>query len=295
MTHSSCLVSCNLRSSQTGQTTMGCCGSKGDVNADPDLVPLAAEPALRSGSGPAVSREWAEAALRRSGALAEDASLVAMAEAKMMVTNMEGNELEDGGGLSGPKIIKLRMTFSSNAPADLPNSMICKWGSYAHFTESDLGIRLYFWFAALKFERVLRCESSVYRHRELLQQAGINVPRCFYTGDSYPKDPRGEPSDANICCYICGDRRTSVRTVQLMEDLGDKYEPGPTLHHIPDERAAAIFSNVAKLHVWGWGKSDARPIPATFDLSPHVAMFAGFADRQRKMVAKIGNGKTAEK
>ena len=97
---------------------MGCCGSKGDVNADPDLVPLAAEPALRSGSGPAVSREWAEAALRRSGALAEDASLVAMAEAKMMVTNMEGNELEDGGGLSGPKIIKLRMTFSSNAPAD---------------------------------------------------------------------------------------------------------------------------------------------------------------------------------
>ena len=158
----------------------------------------------------------------------------------------------------------------------------------------DLGLRAYAWYAELRWETGLRCESAVYRHRAQLQEAGVACPAAFYVGDSYPTK-NGEPDDASLCLFVCCDRRTAVRTVQVLEDMSTNYDPGPSYQHMEDEKAKLMLQNLAKLHAWGWGKADALPIAGMWDRSPHEAMFAGFASKQRKTVSEIHNGKVCEK
>eukprot|EP01046_Picozoa_sp_COSAG06_P078990 COSAG06_NODE_26510_length_613_cov_1.044747_1_plen_81_part_01 len=78
-----------------------------------------------------MSAEWLDEALHRSGALPSDAKLLEVETDAMVVKSLEGNDREDGGGISGPKIIKLKLTFDG-APADLPTKMVLKWGSLTH-------------------------------------------------------------------------------------------------------------------------------------------------------------------
>ena len=110
----------------------------------------------------------------------------------MVVKSLEGKDREDGGGISGPKIIKLKLTYSANAPADLPTNMILKWGSLTHFKKDELIIRVYLWFVELNLAQMLRCEAGVYRQAAKFEELGIRVPKCYYVEDVYPgKASRG--------------------------------------------------------------------------------------------------------
>ena len=145
----------------------------------------------------------------------------------MVVKSLEGHDREDGGGISGPKIVKLKLTYGEGAPADLPSNMIVKWGSLAHFIKDDLLIRVYLWLVELDLGQMLRCEAGVYRQQAVLTEQGIKLPKAYYVGDVFPRTANGEPDDPAACCFVCCGRRAAVRTVQLMEDATAEYEPGP--------------------------------------------------------------------
>ena len=213
----------------------------------------------------------------------------------MMVDSLEGDAREDGGGISGPKILKLRLTYSANAPPGLPSTMIFKWGSYANFTATSLPIRAYLWFNSQSMEGMLRCEAAVYKEVTPLLEAGIRVPKCFYVGEVFPKNRRGEPSDSNRCLFVCCGRRTAVRTVQLLEDASDEYEPGPIAHHTPDAEAVAIMNSLANLHAWGWGRDATTAIPGVWAISPHITAMIGRSARQLKPKAALSTGATLSK
>ena len=168
-----------------------------------------------------------------------------------MVANLEGTaEKEDGGGISGPKVLKMEIVYSEGAPAELPTRVVLKWGSLVHFSTYAFAIRLYLWYANVRLEEMLRCESSVYENAAtLIKETGIRMPKCYYQGSSYPQDSAGNPSDSGACCFVCCGRRTAVRTVQIMEDLyAAGYESGPIAEGVSAERFKAMLSNIAKLH-----------------------------------------------
>ena len=168
-----------------------------------------------------------------------------------MVSNLEGTaEKEDGGGISGPKVLKMEIVYGEGAPAELPTRVVLKWGSLVHFSTYAFAIRLYLWYANVRLEEMLRCESSVYENAAtLIKETGIRMPKCYYQGSSYPQDSAGNPSDSGACCFVCCGRRTAVRTVQIMEDLyAAGYESGPIAEGVSAERFKAMLSNIAKLH-----------------------------------------------
>ncbi len=194
-----------------------------------------------------------------------------------MVSNLEGTaEKEDGGGISGPKVLKMEIVYREGAPAELPTRVVLKWGSLVHFSTYAFAIRLYLWYADpavcvcacddvlalrlgrgrcgryanVRLEEMLRCESSVYENAAtLIKETGIRMPNCYYQGSSYPQDSAGNPSDSGACCFVCCGRRTAVRTVQIMEDLyAAGYESGPIAEGVSAERFKAMLSNIAKLH-----------------------------------------------
>lgn len=162
-----------------------------------------------------------------AGVLAPDARVLQVNRDAMVVKSLEGHDREDGGGISGPKIDKLELTYSEGAPANLPTKMILKWGSLTHFVQDELSIRVYLWIVELNLGQMLRCEASVYRQQAALAKQGIKVPQAYYVGDVYPRTATGEPDDPGSCCFVCCGRRAAVRTVQLMEDASVDYEPGP--------------------------------------------------------------------
>lgn len=177
--------------------------------------------------GPLISAEWLDAALHRSGVLTSEVTLLEVNQDAMVVKSLEGCDREDGGGISGPKIVKLKLTYSEAAPADLPTNMILKWGSLTHFVRDELPVRVYLWLVEMNLGQMLRCEAGVYRQRDVLVKQGIKIPRAYYVGDVYPQTANGEPDDPGSCCFVCCGRRAAVRAVQLMEDASVDYEPGP--------------------------------------------------------------------
>lgn len=263
---------------------MGCCGSKGDANAHPDIVPIAAN------GSPALSKEWLQAAMKRGGSLPAGASVTRLETDAMVVMSLEGNEREDGGGISGPKIVKLRVGYSGEGVAVLPATVVVKWGSLAHFVPFELPIRVYLWYVGLSFEKMLRCEAAVYSNAKTLEDAGLRIPKILYNGVTFPKGSDGQPDDANSCLFVCCGRRTAVRAVQVMEDCSVDYEPCPVAHHTPIDRSTAILATMAKVHAWGWGKTTA-PFEGAWDLSPHVAAGIGRTKRQYGAKANFSDGK----
>ena len=242
-----------------------------------------------------------------------------------MVSNLEGTaEKEDGGGISGPKVLKMEIVYGEGAPAELPTRVVLKWGSLVHFSTYAFAIRLYLWYANVRLEEMLRCESSVYENAAtLIKETGIAMPKCYYQGSSYPQDSAGNPSDSGACCFVCCGRRTAVRTVQIMEDLyAAGYESGPIAEGVSAERFKAMLSNIAKLHgerqlpcgqreasepaqadslrvvlraAWGWGKRDDLPLPNLWYQSPVECGVVGRMPRQLSAKSSFGDGSAARK
>ena len=189
-----------------------------------------------------------------------------------MVANLEGTaEKEDGGGISGPKVLKMEIVYSEGAPAELPTRVVLKWGSLVHFSTYAFAIRLYLWYANVRLEEMLRCESSVYENAAtLIKETGIRMPKCYYQGSSYPQDSAGNPSDSGACCFVCCGRRTAVRTVQIMEDLyAAGYESGPIAEGVSAERVKAMPVDLPKRSRWP-------------PLQPHLLHFCSRIEIQKK-------------
>ena len=59
----------------------------------------------------AITAEWLTYALRSTGAIAADTQVTACEQRPVVAFTLSGEAREDGGGLSGPQIVRLKLIY----------------------------------------------------------------------------------------------------------------------------------------------------------------------------------------
>jgi thiamine kinase-like enzyme len=162
---------------------------------------------------------------------------------------LSGEAREDGGGLSGPKIVRLKLAYEGGAG---PEQMVVKFGNWFDKQQMPpwpLKIRLIQAIANLRLEDQFRSEIRFFQDiRPHIH--GVLLPKVYYAAIA-------DTPNVNIWSYVLFDQRTRLRFCVLMEDLAmhqfTSVRPGEGLSF---NRAKQALLNIAQLHAFGWNQPD---------------------------------------
>jgi Ecdysteroid kinase-like family len=198
-------------------------------------------PTHRAGITPA----WLTSALRSSGVITPDTRVIACPQHPVVAVTVSGDTREDGGGLSGPQIVRLRLTYAGGTG---PAQLIAKFGNWQDTHQMPawpLKSRLLQVLGRMRLEEQFRSEVRFFQHIAP-HLRGILLPKVYYAALS-------DARNAGAWAYVLFDRRTPLRFCVLMEDLALNdfmaARPGESL---PGARATQALRNIAQLHAFGW-------------------------------------------
>ena len=191
---------------------------------------------------------WLTSALRSTGVIAPGTRVRRCAQHPLVTVSVTGEAREDGGGLSGPQLVRLQLAYEGGAG---PAQMVAKlgdWGDKQHMPAWPWQIRLLQVVGNLRLEEQFRREILFYQdvHPHL---RGLRLPRVYYVAMT-------DAPLVSAWSYVLFDTRTPLRFCVLMEDLAvDHFAAVPLGASLPFPRAKQALLNIAQLHAFGWQQS----------------------------------------
>jgi hypothetical protein len=193
----------------------------------------------------AITAAWLTSALRSTGVIAPGTRVRTCAQHPLVTCSVTGEAREDGGGLSGPQLVRLQLAYEGGAG---PAQMVAKWGDWGdkqHMPAWPWKSRLIQVVGNLRLEEQFRSEILFYQdvHPHL---QGLRLPRVYYVAMT-------DAPLVSAWSYVLCDRRTPLRFCVLMEDLAvDDFAAVPLGASLPLPRAKQALLNIAQLHAFGW-------------------------------------------
>jgi hypothetical protein len=192
-----------------------------------------------------ISAAWLTSALRSTDAIAPGTRVSACAHHPVVAFSALGEAREDGGGLSGPQLVRLQLTYEGGTG---PAQMVVKfgnWGDKQHMPAWPWKSRLIQVLVNVRFEEQFRSEIMFYQHIQP-HLHGVRLPTVYYVAMV------DAPTVSNWS-YILFDTRTPLRFCVLMEDLAvDHFAPALLGESVPFAHAKQALLNIAPLHAFGW-------------------------------------------
>ena len=202
-------------------------------------------PRLVPGHPTEITTAWLTDALRSTGVIAPGTRVRTCAHAPLVALSVAGETRDDGGGLSGPQLVRLQLAYEGGAGPEQIVAKCGNWGDKQHMPAWPLQSRLLQVIGHLRLEDQFRSEMRFYQdiHPHL---AGLRLPRVYYVGLT-----DGPPVRA--WSYVLFDTRTPLRFCVLMEDLAvEQFGPVPLGASLPFAQAHQALLHIAQLHAFGW-------------------------------------------
>jgi hypothetical protein len=192
--------------------------------------------------------EWLTAALQSTGTIDAGTRVTACQQQSLVAFTLSGEAREDGGGLSGPQIVRLRLAYAGGSG---PLQMVLKFGNWADKRQMPpwpRKTRLIQVLGHMRLEDQFRSEIQFFRQLQP-HIAGVQTPKVYYAAIT-------DAPNAPGWSYVLFDTRTTLVFCMLMEDLTVDHftsvRPGEGLSFA---RVKQAFINIAKLHAAGWMQS----------------------------------------
>ena len=192
-----------------------------------------------------ITAPWLTSALRSTGTIAPGTRVRACAHHPVVAVSASGEDRDDGGGLSGPQLVRLQLAYEGGTG---PARMVVKFGNWSdtqHMRAWPWKSRLLQVLVNLRFEEQFRSEITFYQHiRPHLR--GVRLPAVYYVA-------MVDAPTVSSWAYILFDTRTPLRFCVLMEDLAvDHCAPALLGESVSFARAHQALRNIAQLHAFGW-------------------------------------------
>jgi len=192
-----------------------------------------------------ITAAWLTSALRSTGAIAPGTRVSACAHHPVVAVSASGEARDDGGGLSGPQLVRLQLTYEGGTG---PARIVVKfgnWGDKQHMRAWPWKSRLIQVLVNLRFEEQFRSEITFYQDIQP-HLRGVRLPTVYYVA-------MVDAPTVSTWSYILCDTRTALRFCVLMEDLAvDHFAPTLLGETVPFARAHQALRNIAQLHAFGW-------------------------------------------
>jgi len=192
-----------------------------------------------------ITAAWLTSALRSTGVIAPGTRVRTCAQHPIVTRSVTGEAREDGGGLSGPQLVRLKLAYEGGAG---PTQMVAKcgdWGDKQYMPAWPWKSRLIQVVGNLRLEEQFWSEILFYQdvHPHL---QGLRLPRVYYVAMT-------DAPLVSAWSYVLYDRRTPLRFCVLMEDLAvDDFAAVPLGASLSFPRAKQALLNIAQLHAFGW-------------------------------------------
>lgn len=194
-----------------------------------------------------VTAAWLTAALRSTGTIPAETRVITCDRQAVVATTLAGKTREDGGGLSGPQIVRLQLTYEGRPG---PAQMVLKFGNWADKQQMPAWpwkTRLVQVLGHMRLEDQFRSEVQFYREIQP-RTGGAQTPVVYYAAVSDAPNVPG-------WTYALFDKRTPLSFCMLMEELAlgqfASVRPGESLSF---ERVKRAFINIAQFHATGWNQ-----------------------------------------
>jgi hypothetical protein len=198
-------------------------------------------PEHRNGITPA----WLTSALRSTGVIAPETRVITCAQHPVVAVSASGEARDDGGGLSGPHIVRLQLAYEGGTG---PAQMVVKfgnWGDKQHIPAWPLKSRLMQVVGQMRLEEQFRSEVTFYQDIQPHIRS-VRLPTVYYVAMM-------DAPQVNKWSYVLFDKRTPLRFCVLMEDLTvENFAAMPLGESLPFARAKQAVRNIAQLHAFGW-------------------------------------------
>jgi hypothetical protein len=197
----------------------------------------------------AITAKWLTHALRSTGAIAAESRVTACEQQPVVAFTLSGEAREDGGGLSGPQIVRLKLAYAGGAG---PEQMVVKFGNWFDKQQMPawpLKTRLIQAIGNLRLEDQFRSEIKFYR--DIWPHInGVLLPKVYYAAIA-------DIPNVKTWSYVLFDKRTRLRFCVLMEDLaGHQFTPVRPGEGLSFNRAKQALLNIAQLHAFGWNQPE---------------------------------------
>ena len=190
---------------------------------------------------------WLTSALRSTGVISQTTRVIACVQHPVVAMTISGEAREDGGGISGPQIVRLALTYDGDPG---PAQLIAKFGNWQDKHQMPawpLSIRLIQVLGHMRLEEHFRSEVAFFQHIRP-HVRGLLLPKIYYVAIA-------EARTVSAWSYVVFDRRTPLRFCVLMEDLAvDHFSTGTPGESLSVARMAQALTNIAQLHAFGWQK-----------------------------------------
>jgi hypothetical protein len=207
-----------------------------------------------------VTAAWLTAALQHTGTIGAGTRVTACEQQPMVAFTLSGEVREDGGGLSGPQIVRLQLAYEGGPG---PTPMVLKFGNWSDRRQMPAWpwkTRLVQVLGDMRLEDQFRSEIQFFQKIQP-HIGGVQTPKVYYAA-------MADAPNAPGWSYVLFDKRTPLAFCLLMEDLTIDHftsvRPGEGLSF---ERARQALINIAQLHASGWKqpglweKLQLRPTP----------------------------------
>ena len=204
------------------------------------------------GSFDEITPAWCEWALKKDGTIGENTT-VTTAKVERFKDEITG-EVNDGGGLTGAKLIRINLGYGGETNGGEPESVVSKIMFESKETVS-LPWRIVLYLTGawdLTSEDFWRTDIKFFRNILPVIETKYKSPKVYYTGIM-------DNGNRNFFTSTILNRPCKVKTVTLMEDM--KNWDGLTLTKLFNgkgidlEDAAECLRNLAVLHATFWGEN----------------------------------------
>ncbi len=192
-----------------------------------------------------VTAAWLTAALQSTGAIGPDTRVTACEQQSMVAFTLSGEVREDGGGLSGPQIVRLQLTYAGGSG---PAQMVLKFGNWSDRRQMPAWpwkTRLVQVLGHMRLEDQFRSEIQFFQKVQP-HIGSVQTPSVYYAAIADARNALG-------WSYVLFDKRTPLAFCMLMEDLTIEHftsvRPGESLSF---DRVKQAFLNIAQLHATAW-------------------------------------------
>ncbi|KAJ9466809.1 hypothetical protein DIPPA_34139 [Diplonema papillatum] len=169
---------------------------------------------------------------------------------QLSAPNIDGASRADGGGISGSRIVRLRLQYAAGSPK-LPGdaeTLVMKWTSFPHVPNLSFNLRI----AQVLLFKVNHADLFRTEHYFLgkvkdVHSWGVQTPKTYVTASQQASEPPG-------FARLLWDARSKLITSCIMEDIGAYKTPAVPFGNVTYAKAAGAMRNVAKLHRFTWGR-----------------------------------------
>eukprot|EP01059_Diplonema_ambulator_P001207 TRINITY_DN10955_c0_g1_i3.p1 TRINITY_DN10955_c0_g1~~TRINITY_DN10955_c0_g1_i3.p1 ORF type:complete len:514 (+),score=121.66 TRINITY_DN10955_c0_g1_i3:39-1544(+) len=194
-----------------------------------------------------LNKEWLVRELHRGG---YKVHLRELKVEQLSAANIDGEMRQDGGGISGSRILRLRLVYDEGSPK-LPgdaDTLVMKWTNFKKVPPLSFNMRV----AQVVLFKVnqadlFRTEHYFRANVKEVHSWGLKTPITYCTALQDASEPGG-------CCRLAFDSRSKLITSCIMQDIGNYKTPAAPFDEVSRDMARGALVNIAKLHRATWGK-----------------------------------------